>query len=61
MKGNEELSKNPVFEQLIKWLEEQSREISDLKAEVQRLKGHPVKPNIKANARKTSAGYSGYR
>jgi hypothetical protein len=47
MNGDEDLLKIPAFGKLIALLEEQSRELEELKAEVKRLKGHPGKPAIR--------------
>ena len=47
IQGNEELLKTPFIQQLILIIEQQAKEIEDLKAEIRMLKEHPRKPNIK--------------
>ena len=50
MEGDEDLLKIPAFGKLIALLEEQSRELEQLKAEIKRLKGHPRKPVIRPSS-----------
>ena len=50
MEGDEDLLKIPAFGKLIALLEEQSRELEQLKAEIKRLKGHPGKPVIRPSS-----------
>ena len=46
-KDNEELLKHPFVQRLMMIIEQQAKEIEELKEEVRRLKEHPGKPKIK--------------
>ena len=47
IQSNEELLKHPFVQGLILIIEQQAKEIEELKAEIRMLKEHPSKPNIK--------------
>lgn len=47
IKANEELCGTSFIQQLILIIEQQAKEIEDLKAEIRMLKEHPKKPNIR--------------
>ena len=47
IKGNEELLSHPFVQRLILMIEQQAKEIEELKAEIRMLKEHPKKPTIK--------------
>ena len=54
IQSNEELLKHPFVQGLILIIEQQAKEIEELKAEIRILKEHPSKPNIKpSNLEKT--------
>jgi hypothetical protein len=47
VKGNEEFLNHPFVQRLILIIEQQAKEIEELKAEIRMLKEHPKKPVIK--------------